>query len=487
MSEEINPADHIINIFENNWEEYFVFDSTGDRKITYRDFFSITLNGRDVLKELEIKNNIVVLLLPNSLELMFLYFTALIMGITVVPIDPNKGIQDVDEVLSQIEYDKLIHNNYKKVYPEAVDINSISNRFFNGRDVKKEELAFFKEIDFDALFMITFTSGTTALPKGVMHSFNNFYKASLTFAKALGFSKENIFYHNLPMTYMAGILNLIFVPFLAESKIVIGERFSISNIFGFWETPSEYSVNAFFLTPAIVSMLLKFDRGNAGIDYIQKDNPIFCVATAHLNKKNQELFEKKYNTKLYESYGLSETLFVSANSPDTKNRTGAGVLLEGVEVEFLEDNEIILDVPWMFLGYKNIESEDYFTKGKYLSGDIGKIDDEVLVITGRKKDLIIRGGINISPRKIEDFISVYDTFKENVILGMEDKYLGEKIVCFFIPNLNFNDGKKKKLNRSIIQRLGQDYQIDEFFQIDEVPKNINGKIDKFRLKEIYKN
>ena len=101
--------------------------------------------------------------------------------------------------------------------------------------------------------------------------------------------------------------------------------------------------------------------------------------------------------------------------------------------------------------------------------------------------MIIRGGINISPRKIEDFISVYDTFKENVILGMEDKYLGEKIVCFFIPNLNFNDGKKKKLNRSIIQRLGQDYQIDEFFQIDEVPKNINGKIDKFRLKEIYKN
>ena len=120
---------------------------------------------------------------------------------------------------------------------------------------------------------------------------------------------------------------------------------------------------------------------------------------------------------------------------------------------------------------------------------MGKIDDEgFLHIIGRKKDVIIRGGFNISPKRIEDFIINHDLFNEYVVLGVPDELLGERIVCFYVQeDETFQLQSLKMLNNNIIENLGVDYKIDEFFPMSNIPKTNTSKIDKPAIRSLYNN
>lgn len=477
------------SIFKNNWEEKFLFDGINDKSFSYEEFFTLVLRYKKKLQEIGLqKNDYVCLLMSNSVELVALYFASLLMQLVVIPIDPTKNKNEINEILSYVNYKTTICDTADHQFiPNSINVKNFNNSILKN-DINSNNLDIFIELDYDSLFLITFTSGTTGTPKGVMHSFNNLILSALAFNKKFNFDKKNIFYHNLPMSYMAGILNLIILPFVSESKIVLGERFSISNIATFWDNPIKYSVNTFWFIPTILALLLKLDRGTKGVNYASNIEVIGCVGTAPLSHVTKTAIEEKYNISLYESYGLSETLFVTTNSPRNNNEYSTGQLLEEAELIFCNDDEILINVPWMFLGYINQEKKQFFKNGKYVSGDIGETTQNgFLTITGRKKDLIIKGGINISPKKIENFINEYNVFNENVILGIEDPYLGEKTVCFFVPKEHpYNENMNKILNLQITTNLGRDYGIDQFVEIEQIPKNINGKVDNSKIREIYK-
>ncbi len=478
-------------IFKTNWDEDFLYNSLDGGVFTYKSFFQAVLTIRTALNSLGLRaNDVVCLLMPNSVELVILYFACLVSKLRVVPIDPKKGKDEIKEILSYTNYKKVVTREDFEFLNDTVRMDELHEQFHNPENVDIDMLNVFDDINYKNVFLITFTSGSTGVPKGVMHSFNNLVLSAIAFRDRYSFSKEHIFYHNLPMTYMAGILNLIILPFISGSKIVIGERFGISDIKNFWRAPIRYSVNTFWFIPTMISLLLKLDRGTKGIEYAKRNKIIGCVGTAALSAKARRSFEERYNIPLYESYGLSETLFVTTNSPNNcKADDSTGTPLKGVHLSFDIDDEILIEVPWMFLGYSNFDSNSCFKGGRFRSGDFGEIDsDNYLTITGRKKNLIMKGGISISPKKIEDFVSAYNYFEESVIIGGEDENLGEKTVCFCVSS-NMLDIKevKKTLNRSISEKLGVDYRIDEFVQCDSIPKNINGKIDRQRIKMQYIN
>lgn len=489
--EMIDTGNILRNIFKNNWNELFIIDGINDEKYSYHDFFTAIMNCKERLVSIGMsKNDTVCLLMSNSFELIIFYFACLILQITVVPIDSNKAKNEIREILSQLKYDAIFCNNNLQIQDEKlVQVENFIQDFYEMNEINYDDIDILNTLDYDKIFLITFTSGSTGAVKGVMHSFNNLIRSALAFNKQFNFGKQSVFYHNLPMTYMAGILNLIVLPFISESKIVIGERFNISNIMRFWDIPMQYSVNTFWFIPTIITLLLKFDRGEEGIKYTNNTKIIGCVGTAPLSDRLRKEFQSTYGISLYESYGLSETLFVSTNSPEMVEMEGSvGKLLDGGDADICYDREIALNVPWMFLGYANVENKDYFKNDKYLTGDIGRIDKNgFLFITGRKKDLIIRGGINISPKKIEKFIESFDGFDECAVIGIDDVDMGEKIVCFFVPKKSMQNVElNKMLNINLIEKLGHDYRIDEFVEMDEIPKTINGKVDKLRIKEIYK-
>jgi len=222
------------------------------------------------------------------------------------------------------------------------------------------------------------------------------------------------------MTYMAGLLNLFFVPLGAGARIVIGNRFSIFEVMKFWKPIIKYQVNAFFLIPTIVSLLMKVDKGTKGIDYCKTRNILAGIGTAALDQNLRQQFTEKYDFELYESYGSSEALFTSTNSPTHERIQGVGKPIRNVTCHFADDGEIQIQNPHNMLGYYNMDTTQFIENERYKTGDLGYLDNGYLTINGRKKDLIIRGGVNISPAKIERTIQATNLTGECVIAGTPD-------------------------------------------------------------------
>ena len=184
-------------------------------------------------------------ILPNSIDLIVMYFVSLIMQLVVIPIDPTKNKHEIDEILSYVNYKVTICNTKTHNHiPKSIDITYFNLVLKNHTNYN--DLNIFTRLNYDSLFLITFTSGTSGSPKGVMHSFNNLILSAIAFNKKFNFNKKNTFYHNLPMSYMAGILNLLVLPFISESKIVLGKRFNVSDTLAFWDIPIKYNVNTFW-------------------------------------------------------------------------------------------------------------------------------------------------------------------------------------------------------------------------------------------------
>lgn len=462
----INIKETFKSLFIDKKNEYFISDSINEKDYTYGEFLSLSLCILKFLEQKGINNSDTIsYICENSIYSLALYIANLLLGSIIAPIDSLKGEKEIQD---------LISITGSKITLSLDDLKRIS---YENIEYSKE---IFENLDFDAPFLITFTSGSTGEAKGVMHPFSNLALSAVDFGDKFQFSDKNIFYHNFPMAYMAGVLNLFVKPLIFGSKLVVSERLSVSTAMNFWQKVIKYNVNTFWFNPTFVSLLMKLDRGTEGIEYAKKTDITACIGTAPLDINLKNKFEEKYGFVLYESYGLSETLFLTTNYP-TKSKAGAvGEVLDSVEVKFGDDDEISVKVPWMFLKYVNYETS--LENNYFPTGDLGHIEDTFLTISGRKKDIIIKGGVNISPKRIENFIS--SSFDEVVILGLQDAILGEKIACFYVANELTTD-VKKNINSTIVKELGKDYSIDEFHNLREIPKNINGKVDKIKLKEEY--
>lgn len=488
---EINLHDKILETIEVQYEELFIIDACNDKPFTYELFFENVTLYIEAFKELGLKRqDKLMLVLENSIDLVFLYFAGLLYDLILIPVDPQKGQHEIQKISSYESNAWILHDNSIEIQMDKL-INleelkcKLSSKSISQCD-KNELMSNISKIDLDRTYLVMFTSGTSGDPKGVAHTFRNLLTTALAFSDKFGFDSKNIFYQNMPMTYMAGFLNQMIIPFITGGKIVVGNRFSISEVMQFWKYPIKYNVNTFWFNPTMLSLLTKLDRSDDGIQYAKTKNVIGCVGTAPLYDEVKLSFESKYPITLFQSYGLSELLFISTNHPQkSQNENCVGELLDGVEIKIAEDDELLVKVPWMFKGYTNIETDAFFVDGYYKTGDVGiLLEDNSLVIQDRKKDIIIRGGINLSPRNIELVLSDMNIFLDFAITSAKDQTIVEKIICYYVSDTKITH-EKMQINTELSNKLGSAYKIDEFIFINEIPKNINGKVDKKKLQIMY--
>ena len=125
MTEKINIENKLFEIFKNNWHEEFLFDGLEHRKIMYKEFFTNILKFKEKLEKLGLKkNDTICYLTPNSLELIILYFSSLFLGLKIIPIDIEKGIDEIEEILSLSNFELLINDNFEiKSNKPVISIN----------------------------------------------------------------------------------------------------------------------------------------------------------------------------------------------------------------------------------------------------------------------------------------------------------------------------------------------------------------------------
>jgi long-chain acyl-CoA synthetase len=242
--------------------------------------------------------------------------------------------------------------------------------------------------------------------------------------------------------------------------------------------------------PTILSTLLRVDRNSHGGEYCRQQVRLACCGTAPLPPKLKFEFETKYGVELLESYGLSETLFVSTNSFKAPRHPGStGAVLPTVIVRIGDDGEVLIRTPTMMSGYldfKTLQPDPATVSEWFPSGDLGTLDTEGnLYITGRKKDLIIRGGLNISPRHVEEVLMEHMAVAEAAVVGLPHEFYGEEVAAA----LRLNPGQSLDVVRPSLEahakaNLSLAAVPSKWFELDDFPRNATGKVQKNQLREL---
>lgn len=497
----MNAIQRVKNIFAQQAGSTFLIDSTTGEKYTYARIYKDALLLSEELKNIGLAHgDRVAIILPNSIEHATLLFACLFSGITTVPINQTQTVNEISVILSESKTEKIICDKNT-----TIKISQISCKLsiFLFADLLKrkesctknyEKIIPFDNVTENDILTIVFTSGTTGTPKGVIHKIKTLINNANLFCNEMGINNTNRFYNLLSMSYLGGYYNLLLLPFVAGSSIVISEAFSPHSAMDFWPPIIKHKVNTLWLVPTIISIILEFDRKEEGSLYCKENIKLTIAGTAPLTESVRNTFENKYGVEILQNYGLSETLFISTQSPVQKQGKGVGAIVPGVQVgirklkgrnmEQGEEGEIYVKTPYLMSGYFNqdleIDEEDFFS-----TGDIGYVKDGQLTISGRKKDLIIRSGLNISPLTIENLLLQHANVNKCAVIGVPHRINGEDIVAIVSLTEKSDFSKiQKELIEMCDKNLSSTKRPSLFFQANFLPMSSSGKIQKNILKEI---
>ncbi|MFQ5673899.1 MAG: class I adenylate-forming enzyme family protein, partial [Nitrospinales bacterium] len=448
--------EYIESVFRENADREFVVDSNLDLSLTYRDVFELSgVVARVFLERGACSGKNIAIILPNCFEFVLVYFACMHHGVVPVPVNPSLLGKEASFIVETSGAEVLVTSEKLAVQfascvesfgeramalPLAGDCKEEGRRldWFNDLNQRREPGNIgFPNLKDDSRALIMYTSGTTSVPKGVMLKYGPTFANGREFIRAVGIREASSFYGILSLAYMGGWYNLMIIPCLAGGKVVLDHAFNAKSLFNFWDKVKRFGVDVLWLVPTIMTLLMTSKKKDAGA-FAKDQIKLGLVGTAPLPVSLKREFEERFGFETLENYGLSETLLITTNAGGGEDAPGSvGKAMRGCEIKIVpvtpgdKDGEILVKTDYLMEGYFKNEKDFVVENGFFRTGDIGYLDEKGrLFITGRKKDLIIRGGINISPGQIEKVLYDFPGVEEAAVVGIPSSLLGEEIVAF---------------------------------------------------------
>jgi acyl-CoA synthetase (AMP-forming)/AMP-acid ligase II len=344
----------------------------------------------------------------------------------------------------------------------------------------------------DALLL--YTSGTTGVPKGVTLSHKNMVAGGEYTTMAHGLTPADRALCSLPLYHINGEVVTAVAPLVSGGSVVMPHKFSVSN---FWELISEYSCTWFSVVPTIISYL------NSSTSLEDKDLNLEKLrfgrsASSALPPSLHNAFEEKFKVPIIETLGLTETAGpVSSNpmNPSKKKYGSVGNAIgnrakiidkDGSDVPRCTPGEIMIRGDNVTKGYykdpdntaKAIEPDGWFH-----TGDLGYMDEDGFVfVTGRIKEIIIKGGENIAPKEIDEVLYKHPLVQDAAAVGIPDKHYGEEIMCCVVLKSGCT-ATEEELRDHCLKHLGEFKTPKVIKLMDDLPKGPSGKIQRLKLRE----
>ncbi|RDW13380.1 AMP-binding protein [Paracoccus thiocyanatus] len=344
----------------------------------------------------------------------------------------------------------------------------------------------------DALLM--YTSGTTGRPKGVVHSHASLLAGGWTTALAHELQPEDRAICVLPIYHINGLCVTILAPLLTGGSVVVCERFSASQ---FWTSCERHGASWFSVVPTIISHLLHGEgepspEGRTRLRFGRS-------ASAALAPEVQSGFERRFGIPIVETMGLTETAaqILSNPLPPGQRKIGSPGRAVGNQVAILSpdlrplppgaEGEIAVrgaNVMRGYLGDPDATAAALTADGWLRTGDLGRMDEEGYVfVTGRLKELIIKGGENIAPREIDEALYTHPDVIEAAAFARKCARYGERVEAA----VTLRPGsalQPPELISICEQRLGKFKSPEVIHLMAELPKGPSGKIQRLKLAQM---
>ena len=448
------------------------------------------------------KNSIICTLLENSLSSIQLMMGIMYSGMIHVPLNLVAGEDQlayiVDHSGTEIIFSshrnqglakKIINKAKSKVELIIIDKDNFVDSIDNYFGILPNEIS----KDNNALLM--YTSGTTGKPKGVMLTHENIINGGRNVKISHELNESDKALCVLPLYHINGLIVTVMGPLVSQGSLVLCEKFSASN---FWKYIFDFKCTWFSVVPTIISSLLN-KYSNKDLKFYNKNNLRFGrSASAPLAPETHKKFEKKFKIQIIETMGLTESCapILSNPLPPKQIKYGSPGIPFGNDVKIIDEN--FIEVPRNTVGqisvrgknvmksyYKNeLETKKSFFNEWFLTGDLGFMDKENYVfVKGRIKELIIKGGENISPREIDDVLYQHPNILEAAAFGVKCSHYGEKIEAGVVFK-NKNLTTETELIEHCISFLGKFKSPDKIYIFDELPKGSSGKIQRLKIQDL---
>ena len=347
----------------------------------------------------------------------------------------------------------------------------------------------------DAALLI-YTSGTTGRPKGVIHTHKSLLYGGWNTEVAHKLTPEDKSLCVLPLCHINAQVVSVMGTLVSGSGLVIPDRFQVSK---FWSWIVDEKCTWFSVVPTILSYLL-----NTEVNDDLKSKLIQVrfgrSASAALPPALHEAFEARFGFSIVETMGITETAAPMLSNPlnPELHKLGSPGIAFGNEVRVAdaegkiassgEESEVQVRGQNVMQGYlKNPEAtkEAFTPDGWYRTGDLGKMDEDGYVfITGRLKELIIKGGENIAPREIDDVLYRHSGVLEAAAFPLPDVHYGHTVAAAIAPRPG-EEVSESELRKICLEAMGEYRAPSRYFFLDELPKGPSGKIQRLKLTELF--
>ena len=496
------------NIFEKFKDNEAIVYVGDNRRFTYKKLnYEVNMIAKSLISIGVKKGDHIALLSSNSPEWIIVFLATLKIGAVSVCLNVSSTEEELDYMLKQSDSTILIVSDkdmIEKIDLEKFDYLKITLKMktlFNlgyivSRMESVSDKVFMKvvnDVSPNDVATILYTSGTTGNPKGIMFTHSAVLNGPISFGKNYKYTSSDKILVALPLNHILGGKYTAILSLLFGSTVVLMKKFKTTVAL---ETIEREKCTGFHGVPTMYQYLINncssYDLSSLRVGMIAG-----AVSSQTLMK---EIMEHLHILELSNTFGQTETLGVTQtpiyDKNDSKINT-VGKPVEYVEIKICDiingkelppntEGELCVKSPYCMVGYYNnpIATSATVKEGWVHTGDIGFIDEEgYLSIKGRLKDVIIRGGENISPTDIENHLIKHKYIETAVVVGIPDENLGEEIVAFI---------KVKKaallVKEDIFEFLSgklSKYKFPKYIEfIDVFPLTSTGKIKRNSLKQI---
>lgn len=360
-------------------------------------------------------------------------------------------------------------------------------------EVDEERIAALRP-DPDDVTLVIFTSGTTGEPKGVMHTHNTLGAATAPLPERVGITADTVFHMASTLAHLTGFL------YGARLNVENGATCVLQDVWDpavFVDLVEAHGISyTSAATPFLHDLLAQPDLASRNLDSLA----LFCCMGAPIPRAIvRQAKESLPGMTVLGGWGQTENGLVTLGIPgDPENKIvetdgypwpGMEVRVRGItgeEVTPGDEGDLQVRGPSLFVGYaKRMQmSRDSFEDGWFRTGDLAKIEDGYVNISGRTKDVIIRGGENIPVVYVENVVYEHPDVLACAVVGIPDRRLQERAACCVVLKEGAGDMTLSDLQSFLGEKgVAKQYWPESFQVMDDLPRTASGKIQKYKLRD----